>query len=466
MISAFKLTAFLFFTALPTTSLLSKDFFAINSTSHTKDDTGKIRDKKYVIINEIGVIGNKVTKKHIILRELPFQTNDSINQSSLPEKLKSAKQNLLNTSLFNFVTLDTIPAGNQRINVLITVAERWYTWPAPIFEFQERNFNEWWKNRNFSRANYGFYLNRENFRGRNEELSFILQFGYTQKYGIYYKIPYLTRRQKTGAGFSFAYARNHEIAYTSYNNQELYFKDVDHYVREEFAGKLYFTYRNGIHNSHYLEGKFIQTSISDTARSITTDYLADNLTRMSYLALDYYYKSDYRDSKQYPLQGHYLEFEANKLGTGILKGEKLDITNFYLTLKDYQKVARRFYLSGSLKGKFSFNTNQPYYIQKGLGWSDYVRGYEYYVIDGQRYGLAKLGLKYEIIKPHTQSIENIPFSKFNTFHYALYATIFGDAGYVDDQLYYKQNPLANTLLYSYGAGLDYVTYYDIVIRLE
>ena len=60
----------------------------------------------------------------------------------------------------------------------------------------------------------------------------------------------------------------------------------------------------------------------------------------------------------------------------------------------------------------------------------------------------------------------LPFNKFNTFHYALYAGIFGDAGYVDDNRYAQKNPLANSFLYGYGAGIDYVTYYDIVFRFE
>jgi hypothetical protein len=352
------------------------------------------------------------------------------------------------------------------MDILISVSERWYTWPVPIFEVQDRNFNMWWETKSLHRASYGLYLNRENFRGRKEQLSFFAQFGYTGRYGISYSVPYLTKNQKSGAGFSFAYSRNHEIPYMTFDNQVIYYDDQAKYLREELIGKLYCTYRNGIHNSHYLEGKFINSRINDTLNKVTTDYFIGDQTRIQYFALDYKYRSDYRDSKAYPLQGYMYEFQCTRLGLGLLKNEKIDVTNFYFTFKKHQKISSRFYAASSVKIKFSPNTYQPYYVQRALGWNnDYVRSYEYYAIDGQRFGLAKLGLKYEIVKPHIKTVP-VPMEKFSTFHYALYGGIFADAGYVDDHMYSLYNPLANSFLYGAGAGIDYVTYYDVVIRFE
>ena len=432
----------------------------------SQPDSLNVKSRDYIIVSDINILGNKVTKGHIILREVPIHPGDTILKPELAVKLRSAKQNLLNTSLFNFVTVDTIPAGNERVIVLVTVAERWYTWPVPIFEVQERNFNEWWKTKNLDRANYGFFLNRENFRGRKEELSFYAQFGYTKKYGIAYDIPYLTHKHTSGAGFSFSYARNHEVTYMTVDNHQLYFKNPDEYVRKELVGKLKYYYRKGIHNSHYAEFKFTDAFVDDTIRSYTVDYFLNNETEMKYFSVHYQYKSDHRDSKQYPLQGYYWDAEINKLGIGILKDEKLDVTNFFFTARGYEKLSDRFYLSEGLKLKLSPNTDQPYYVQKGLGWNDYVRGYEYYVIDAQSYGTAKMGLKYEIIKPHVTSLEIPSLNKFSTFHYALYAGVFCDAGYGKDSQYSLVNPLSNSILYGYGAGIDYVTYYDVVIRFE
>ena len=433
-------------------------FFA-QSSENTKP-------RETIVIGKILIVGNKITKNKIILRELAFRENDTIGRAVIPKKIKSAKENLLNTSLFNFVSVDTLPVDARHFDILISVSERWYIWPVPIFEVQERNFNIWWETKNLHRASYGLYLNRENFRGRKEELSLFAQFGYTERYGISYTVPYLTKKQTSGAGFSFAYSRNHEIPYETFDNQVIYFDDQEKYLREEFIGKLYYMYRIGIHNSHYLEGKFINSSINDTLNKITTDYFIGNETQIHYFALDYKFRSDYRNSKVYALQGYMYEFQCTRLGLGLLKNENIDVTNFYLTLKDFQKVSNRIFAAGSFRIKFSPNTFQPYYVQRALGWNnDYVRGYEYYAIDGQRFGLAKIGLKYEIVKPHIKSVP-VPLEKFSTFHYALYGGIFADAGYVDDHMYSLYNPLANTYLYGAGVGIDYVTYYDVVIRFE
>jgi outer membrane protein assembly factor BamA len=445
----------------------SSDSLAVISLPTPPDSTIEtgISNGDVIRINQIQIVGNKVTKRHVILREIPFREGDTIRKSETGVKLKSAKENLLNISLFNFVTVDTVPSGNHQVNVLVTVAERWYTWPVPIFEVQERNFNDWWERKDFARANYGFYLNRENFRGRKEELSFYAQFGYTVKYGIAYDIPYLTHKQTGGLGFSFSYGHNHEIAYMTSDNHQLYFKDPNDYVRKEYVGKLKYFYRKGIHNSQYFEAKYVNALVNDTVRFITVDYFEKNKMEMKFFGLDYSIRTDFRDSRQYPLKGYFFEFEITKLGLGILKEEKMEVTNFYLTVRGYEKLSNRFYVSAGGKAKLSPTKDQPYYVQRGMGWSDYVRGYEYYVIDGQQYGTAKFGLKYEIVKPRIQKIP-LPFNKFNTFHYAFYANIFGDAGYVDDHLYSGANPLANTFLYGYGVGIDYVTYYDIILRLE
>jgi outer membrane protein assembly factor BamA len=449
--------------------ILLSVFFILLSNLLFTQSSETTKPREIVIIGKILIVGNKTTKNKIILRELAFQENDTILREDIPQKMRSAKQNLLNTSLFNFVSVDTLPVDKEHFDIIISVSERWYIWPIPILGVQERNFNIWWETKNLDRVYYGFSINKENFRGRKEELSLFAQFGYTERYGLSYTIPYLTKKQKSGAGFSFTYSRNHEIPYETFDNQVIYFDDQEKYLREEFIGKLYYTYRIGIHNSHYLEGKFVNSTINDTLNKITTDYFIGNETLIHYFALDYKFRSDYRDSKVYALQGYMYEFQCTRLGLGLLKDENIDVTNFYLTLKDFQKVSNRFFAAGSFRIKFSPNTYQPYYVQRALGWNnDYVRGYEYYAIDGQRFGLAKIGLKYEIIKPHVKSVP-VPLEKFSTFHYALYGGIFADAGYVDDNMYSVlpfHNPLANNFLYGAGVGIDYVTYYDVVIRFE
>ena len=441
-----------------------------NDTIKGDDGSLKINLKKqfdYIIVNEVLVTGNKTTKRYIILRELDFKENDTIKISGLDAKLKKSKENLLNTSLFNFVTIDTSDTKENRVTIKIDVKERWYTWPVPIFELADRNFNQWWETKDFERVNYGFFLNRDNFRGRKEHFALLARFGYSELYGFSYNIPYINKKQNSGLGFSFTYSRNHEINYSSENNKQLFFKDEENYVREELSGKISYTHRDGIYDSYSIEGRYFKGKVEDTVLNLTKDYFFENKNSMEYFALDFYFRSDHRDSKAYPLEGEFLDFDIVKIGTGILPEENIDMIYASFTMKKFQKLYGRWYFASVLRGKCSSQAKQPYYTQRGLGYGrDYIRSYEYYVVDGQNYGLLKTNLKFEIVKPKVQSVRVVPLEKFNTFHYALYANAFFDCGWVNDRVYSLTNPLANEFLFGYGLGLDFVTYYDTVIRLE
>jgi len=115
----------------------------------------------------------------------------------------------------------------------------------------------------------------------------------------------------------------------------------------------------------------------------------------------------------------------------------------------------------------SGNNEVPYYNQIALGYrGDLVRGYDPYVINGENFTLFKSGIKYAIVQPKSFNVPvGLPQS-FTRIPYALYANLFFDTGYVRDKRFYQNNPLSNKWLYSYGAGLDFVTYYDLVLRGE
>jgi hypothetical protein len=65
-----------------------------------------------------------------------------------------------------------------------------------------------------------------------------------------------------------------------------------------------------------------------------------------------------------------------------------------------------------------------------------------------------------------QNFNFIPTDKFSKLYYAIYLNLFTDWGYVVDNRKNVYNPLANEINIGYGLGLDFVTYYDFVLRLE
>ena len=116
--------------------------------------------------------------------------------------------------------------------------------------------------------------------------------------------------------------------------------------------------------------------------------------------------------------------------------------------------------------KYSTKGNQPYFIEEALGYEDYVRGYEYYVIDGQSYWLSKTAIKYELIEKTAFAIPYVKMEQFNKAHYALYFGLFSDLAYVLDNQNGNMNSLNNSLLWGRGIAVDYVTYYDKLLRIE
>ena len=75
-------------------------------------------------ISELVIRGNKITRENIILRELAFQKGDTILLSEIDEKIKRSRENLLNTSLFNYVTItsEKTEAGNVSVDILVEKA--------------------------------------------------------------------------------------------------------------------------------------------------------------------------------------------------------------------------------------------------------------------------------------------------------------------------------------------------------
>ncbi len=425
-------------------------------------------ESRMVEVAEILITGNRTTKPFIITRELIFHQGDRLPRYVLARTMQRSRENLLNTSLFNFVDIYDQPDANDpsRTHVIVHVSERWYLWPLPIFELVDRNFNEWWLTKDFSRTNYGAYITKDNFRGRKEKLSLLVRLGYSQRLGLFYTVPYVNRRQVNGLAFGLTYTRNHEIAYGLGDSKLKYYRNDDEYVRRQIGAGVSFTHRQGIHDYHTVSLQFQDNTISDSILYYNEDYFLPGESTQQLFIISYRYKNDHRDIKQYPLQGHYLDFEVFKIGIGALQNEPslIAITSNY---RKYWALGRRLHAAAGIKGKVSGRSHAPYYNQRGLGYgSNFIRGYEFYVINGQHYLLFKSNIKYTLVPERVVQTRFIPHEKFNRIPFAIYANLFYDAGYARDNQFGDTSPLSNEYQHGFGVGMDYVTYYDLVFRLE
>ena len=424
-------------------------------------------DLRYVRIDKIFIVGNKQTKPQIIKRELSLAEGDIFYLPELRPILQADKNKLINTRLFNSVEIHVLELDKHLVDILIEVNERWYTFPIPIFSLADRNFNDWIQNQGakLDRVNYGLRFYQYNLRGRNERLKGIVQFGFTKKFELSYSIPYINQAQKNGLTFHGGYAENKSISYKTVDHK-LTFVDSEDLMRETFSAGAVFSRRSGFYNTHHFGLSYRYNHIADTVAQLNENYLLNGRTEQRYLGLQYTFIRDKRDIQAYPLLGYQLRLEVSKLGLGVFKD--IDQFELYGNYSRYFDLGKNFYFSAGLTGKFSTPKAQPYLNFQGLGYGrDFIRGYELYVIEGQHYFINKLALKKRLLGGAIDIGRLLPINQFKTIPFAVYLKTFFDSGLVNNDIYYPESTLlSNTYLFGGGVGLDIVTFYDMVIRLE
>ena len=424
-----------------------------------------IADDK-LVIHHILISGNSITHESVILRELIFSTGDTVEKMQLIPALQRSKDNLLNLALFNFVHLNIKHLGNNRIDVNIEVIERWYIWPVPILEYADRNFSTFIQNRDWEKINYGAWLKWNNFRGRNELLTGKVRLGYVKEYSVAYSKPNLGEKQNHGISAGFNMNHQNEVSIATVNNMPFEYRPLDTPAQIRLNAFTKYSYRRKYFTTHSLRFEFYDYQVSDSVAIINSNYLGDGSTKRNYFMLTYQFDYDIRDSRVYPLEGFNVKIKAEQIGLGLIP--EFDSQTFRLTgvLMFHQKIANRLYFYNVTKGRYSSEKIMPHFLNKALGYHEYLSGYEPYVIDGSDYVISKYNLKIQLVKPNTYTIPFIGMEQFNKFHYAVYFNMFADAGFVNSDFPDPTNTMVNTWQFSAGAGIDLVTYYDQVFRID
>lgn len=424
----------------------------------------------FFVVKKINIEGNERTKSQIILRELTFNSGDTLTLSNIDDHIKTSKNNLLKTPLFNYVTITSKIDDDESISFNIAVEERWYIWPTARIAYADRNFSSWLKHKDIMRVNYGMGISKYNFRERNEILRFKFTLGYREFFTVYYRNLFLDKDKKHSIGFDFSYARQNEVNYNAISNKEVAIKsDTDYLMNHKRIVTLY-TWRPKLYSHHqfWFQQNFVK--VSDTVKSLNPEFLSSNKRKMNYFNFTYRFIFDKRNSKAYPLNGSYFNFYFDYYLSVYSANENINYATFKFVFNKFRQLYPRLFIASGNTIKFATNQNQPFFILEGLGHRrDYLRGYEYYLIEGQHFLLSKNLIKFNLIPKIVRKMEWLSWKKFNKIHFSVYSNLYFDAGYViDNTNKYKEfnNTYVNDFLYSYGLGLDFVTYYDKVLRVE
>lgn len=429
------------------------------------NDEARVYCEHYQRIKSINVSGNRQTRTEVILRELSVRQGEPVCSDSMDQILLLNYRRLYNLNMFTSIELRAIPYSEDSTYTIIDIdlKEQWFLIPQADLQLADRNINVWWDEQNhaLSRINLGLYLQHKNVSGNLDNLSTSLHIGYTQQLTLSYFRPYIDRAQKQGIGFGIGTSRSREVAYTSDSNKLRFVRDDHNFITSQFFANITYTYRPAYHSRHVLQAAYYAYKTEDTVQRLNADYFADNSLRLRYFELAYRYELNRVDNWNYPRRGL-------KVVTGATARAGIEGMNFqalaFLELGLFRKLADRCYASFIFRGRTSTPQSQPYFLQSALGYkTNYIRGYEYYVIDAYHFGIARLNLKYEMVRSH---FRGLPFRYLPEVPLWIYPKIFFDAGYAANPDNNRNNYLANRALFSYGIGVDIITAYDLKLRIE
>lgn len=430
-------------------------------------DSALIRSEKKVFLENIFVVGNARTRQEIILREINLFPGTFYSLKDLHEQMIKDRRLVFNTQLFLSVQFHLHELSETNVLLVVEVKERQYLLPIPVLTLADRNFSDWVINRNMDlkRINFGLRVYHDNLTGRNDKLRVSILQGFTRQYDIRYSLPYLEKTQKHGLSFTAALARNNIVAVETIDHLPR-FIDFRKTARDLRTAGFTYTYRPNYYSFHDFGGSFTRIQTLDTIAEINPNYFGEGRTQQQFFRIFYQYRRDVRDAINYPLRGSNLSLIIEKFGLG--GGNDVDFTQITASYARYLPLGREFYFGTSASGRLMSPREQPYNRLIALGFRQfYVRSFELDLIEGHRYLLQKNTLKKKLIG-RSYTLPR-PFDKtpFSTIPFAFYLKTFVDHGWVGNRLDYPLNQrLINRYLIGYGIGLDLVTYYDLVFKLE
>ena len=449
---------FILFRQLAIAALLSVPFGAHGQAAVDADTTAP----RYTV-GHIAITGNKKTQSVIILRELFFRAGERYSLSALAEKMETSRQQLMNTALFHQVVISAGPYQSTEIDILIEVRVRWYLFPAPYFRPVDRNLNQWLveQHARLDRVNYGMKVSYNNATGQKDKFRLWGIGGYTRQVSFSYDRPYIDRKLKWGMAVSFARGKNREVNYNTFGDKQAFVKTPDDFIRRFTNLHVHFSYRPAIRTRHLFGIGFTSESMADTLARLNPDYFGNGRRRVGIPSLFYTMQYHQVDYIPYPTRGHAAQISVSYNGLN----RHTDLAQVHIKGIVAWPLGRTSYLAVTGYGGIKLPFRQPYFNRRFLGYGDaFLQGFEYYVIDGVAGGYLKATFMQELLSGRLRLPKGIG-RTVNAIPFRILAKAYGNTGRVYDPES-GENRLPNRWLHAAGVGIDIVTLYDVVIRLE
>lgn len=412
-------------------------------------------------IGKINLVGNKKTKSYIIFREVSFKLGQNFAPHELTAQLELTREQLMNTALFVDVTVYVSTLKNNIADVNIDVKERWYLFPLPYFKLVDRNFNQWFVEQKASldRVNYGLKFFYNNVSGRNDKLSLDLVNGYSQQVSFGYTQPFANKALTQGFSVNFNYTRQREMNFKTLDNKQAFFKQAD-FVRDAKRINLGYTFRPDSRYRYFIRAGYNWEKVADTIIKLNPNYFPEQQNKLDFFEVGagiQFFKLDYIP---FPKKGFSYEFGISNRGFN----KKMNLFSLSFESTNALSFSKNTFVQFHNLAIMKLPFDQPYYNSGLMGYGDvYLRGLEPYVVDGTIGFLSNTTIYQKLF---TYIFKNPIKSKtHDKIPFTFYLKVFGDMGYAYNK-YKLANTFSNTFLRTTGIGIDVVSVYDFVFRLE
>lgn len=407
------------------------------------------------------VVGNKKTKLTVFEREIGANLGQSFCNINQQKQIWTNRISSL--SLFNYVELKTVVD-----TLFVQVKERLYIWGYPEFNVGDRNWNVFFKHPAWNRLTYGIYGNYKNIFGLNHTLELAANTGYNNFFSVAYKMPFSQYNKGISLQVKYAYLSNHEAWYQTENNILKFYKISDRIAQKYQLLNVKLQKRINYFNSInlYVGGmlQYVDTAVTGTTGN--SDYfLQGNKQNTGITGIEWI--SDHRNQRDYPVSGYYI---VSRLQPEIRQSENKSRSNleFYFKSNWFTPIKPNLVWVLGMITRIS-GEQLPYNSRRQLGYGqDYVRGYEPYVVDGNRFVLGKTALRYAALNNYKFEAPKwlMPLKNYRTIPISIWCSIFADAGKTNASVSSLGNSLTNTWLRSSGIGLDVLFAYNAMMRIE
>ena len=386
-------------------------------------------------VSSIVIGGNELTKDFIIEREMSLKVGSLLTREAVAYDINR----IYSLQLFNKVDIHVVP-DSTTATLIVFVSERWYFYPFPIAGFKDHSWTHFY---------YGAGVVHTNFRGRNELVNTQFALGYDPYASVQYVDPAFDPDHNLYFSTKASYSIQKNLSLVSLSSGP-------NFDEKLIDGQVTFGKRFSLYTTVTATAEYTTLSVSDNRAGRT---LSPNGTDNFFsLHADYIY--DTRDLSEYSRLGTLATIDISKYG----------LDNKYVDYQRYSVDFRR-YIPIYFNSSFVFRVfgsavqggDDPNYGHVFFGYGDRIRGRFQTIVEGDDILGAKTEIRIPIISPAYIRLEEIPIEQFRDIRYALYFTVFGDAGTV----WYRNQPvMLNNFLSGYGVGLNLLLSYSFVGRIE